>query len=405
MADITQPLQLPCGAKLLNRLAKASMSEQLAVSDGVPSEDMVRLYERWGRGGAGLLITGHVLIDRSHMAESGNVVIDGDGGLEALQRVAAAATARGAHAWVQLNHPGRQTPRFVDPAPVSASAVPLAVGGGAFAMPRALSDTEVRDIVSRFANAALIAERAGFTGVQIHGAHGYLVSQFLSPIVNRRDDEWGGDAQRRMRFLLEIVRSVRSVVSSGFAVGVKLNSADFQRGGFSEDDAFNVIDALGDEGVDLLEVSGGTYERAAMFAEKSAESTRLREAFFIEFAERAQRVARMPLMVTGGFRTRSAMDAAIASGAVDVVGLARPLAVEPDLCARLLDGRAQGALSVRLSTGWKLLDSAMIGVWHQQQLRRMGSGADPDPRLSRIRALMVYLRGVMQTRTARQRPG
>lgn len=272
-------------------------------------------------------------------------------------------------------------------------------------MPRALSDTEVRDIVSRFANAALIAERAGFTGVQIHGAHGYLVSQFLSPIVNRRDDEWGGDAQRRMRFLLEIVRSVRSVVSSGFAVGVKLNSADFQRGGFSEDDAFNVIDALGDEGVDLLEVSGGTYERAAMFAEKSAESTRLREAFFIEFAERAQRVARMPLMVTGGFRTRSAMDAAIASGAVDVVGLARPLAVEPDLCARLLDGRAQGALSVRLSTGWKLLDSAMIGVWHQQQLRRMGSGADPDPRLSRIRALMVYLRGVMQTRTARQRPG
>lgn len=387
---LNEPLRLPCGAVLPNRLAKASMSEQLAARDGSPSPELVRVYERWGRGGAGLLLSGHVMIDRRHVAEAGNVVLDDEDerALPALARWAQAARSGGAALWLQLNHPGRQTPRVFDPAPVAPSAVPLAVGGRAFAAPRALADAEIHDLVTRFARAAALAERAGMGGVEVHGAHGYLVSQFLSPRTNQRLDAWGGDPPRRRRFLVEVVRAIRAAVAPSFAVAVKLNSADFQRGGFGEDDAMEVIAALGDERLDLLEISGGTYERAAMFDERAPASTRSREAFFLDFAERARAVARMPLMLTGGFRTRAAMERALASGAVDVVGMARPLVLEPELPAALLAGTRDGARAAPgLATGWKTLDALVVGTWHQQQIRRMGRGLDPAPSLSRSGAL------------------
>ena len=215
MTTLAAPLRLACGAILPNRLAKASMSEQLANGSGSPSEDMIRLYERWGRGGAGLLLSGHVMVEPRHVAEAGNVVLEDERGLDALGRWAKAATAGGAHAWVQLNHPGRQTPRLFDGAPVAPSAVPLEVGGGMFAAPRALTEGEIWGIVERFAHAAALAEKAGLTGVEIHGAHGYLVSQFLSPTTNLRRDGWGGDAPRRRRFLLEIARAIRAAVGGG----------------------------------------------------------------------------------------------------------------------------------------------------------------------------------------------
>ncbi len=396
MTMISDPLPLPCGAVLPNRLAKAAMSEQLAAPDGSPSDDLIRLYRRWGRGGAGLLISGHVMVDPRHLAETGNVVVGDGRGLAALARWARAATAHGAHAWLQLNHPGRQTPRLFDRAPVAPSAVPLDVGGGAFARPRALADAEIRTIIDCFARAAVDAERTGFTGVEIHGAHGYLVSQFLSPRTNRRDDAWGGDGAGRRRFLVDIVRAIRASVAPGFAVAVKLNSADFQRGGFGESDAMEVIAALGEERVDLLEISGGTYEHAVMFGEQAPASTRSREAFFLDFAERARAVARMPLMLTGGFRSRAAMQDALASGAVDVIGMARPLAVEPELPAALLREDCAGARLRPLTTGWKTLDSLITGSWYQQQLRRMGRGLEPKPSLSRGGALATYLAGSLR---------
>jgi len=404
MTTIADPLRLACGTTLPNRLAKASMSEQLADRDGAPSDEMVRLYERWGRGGAGLLLSGHVMIDARHVAEAGNVVLEDERRLEALTRWARTATARGAHAWLQLNHPGRQTPRLFDPAPVAPSAVPLDVGSGMFATPRALSEGEIWELVERFARAAAIAEKAGVTGIEIHGAHGYLVSQFLSPITNRRRDAWGGDAARRRRFLLEITRAIRGAVAPTFAVAVKLNSADFQRGGFAEGDAVEVIAALAEERVDLLEISGGTYERAVMFGESTAKSTRRREAFFLEFAERARAVAKMPIMLTGGFRTRAAMDEALGSGAVDVIGMARPLAIEPELPAALLDGRCTGSRSPRLATGWSTLDSIITGSWYQQQIRRIGRGLEPIPSLSRSSALMFYVADFLRNGRARVRP-
>ncbi len=408
---LADALNLPCGASLKNRLAKAAMSEQLADLNGAPTKELTRLYQRWARGGAGLLITGHVMVDPRHLSEPGNVRLEDDRHLDGLSRWAEAATLEGTHAWVQLNHPGRQAPRAVDPHPVAPSAVPLTVGGGAFARPRALTEPEILELVERFARAARLAQRAGFTGVQVHAAHGYLASQFLSPLANRRDDAWGGDGHRRRRFLLEIVRAVRAEVGSSFPVGVKLNSADFQRGGATFDDSLEVVQALSREPVDLLEISGGTYERAAMFAEAAKASTREREAFFLDFAERARAVATMPVMVTGGFRTKAAMERACASGAVDVIGLARPLAVEPELPRALLEGRAEKAKPVRLGTGLPTLDALLVGSWHQRQLHRLGRGLEPDLTLSRAAGLLHSgadalrrLRGTLRRRGFPPRP-
>ena len=365
------------------------MSERIALPNGAPSEQLLRLYRRWSTGGAGLLITGNVMVDRSQIAESGNVVVEDEGDLPVLRQWASAIKEGGARAWMQINHPGRQTPRLVAAEPVAPSAVPMKGTAGAFAKPRALVDEEIQEIIARFACTAIIAEEAGFDGVQIHAAHGYLISQFLSPLTNRRVDRWGGDAARRRRFLLEVIAAVRQAVSPGFTVSLKVNSADFQRGGFDDEESMDVVRSL--DGIDLLEISGGTYEAAAMFEERrKADSTRQREAFFLDYAERVREVTAIPLMVTGGFRTKAGMCQAIDDGACDLIGLARPLAVEPDLPRRLLDGTSDAAMAFSLSTGIKMLDAIIQGSWYQLQLERMGRGLEPEPRFSRFRAAAFY---------------
>jgi len=397
VSELAARLELPCGARLANRIAKAAMSEQLAAPGHLPDEQLVRLYERWGAGGAGLLITGNVMLDPQALGEAGNVVLAEGMPLAPFTAWANAAKHGGSQVWIQLNHPGRQSPRALSAEPVAPSAVPLEGMGPAFATPRALEPAEVEAIVSRFASAAALAERAGFDGVQIHAAHGYLINQFLSPLVNLRDDAWGGDAERRRRFLLEVVRAVRAATQPGFAVGVKLNSADFQRGGFSEEESLEVVRLLGEEAVDLIEVSGGTYERAAMWeGTPQRESTRKREAYFLDFAERARQATAAPLMLTGGFRTRAGMQEALASGAVDVVGLARPLAAEPDLPARLLAGEADAALPIELGVGSRKLNLLVEATWYQLQIQRMGRGQEPNPGMSSLRALACGLRNALR---------
>ncbi|MGE0791028.1 MAG: NADH:flavin oxidoreductase/NADH oxidase family protein [Sandaracinaceae bacterium] len=390
---IRDRLELAHGLALENRLAKSAMSERLGAPGARVSEELVRLYERWGRGGAGLLITGNVMVDPKALGESGNVAIEDDSDLAGLRAWASAAKAHGARVWMQINHPGRQSPRVLSPRPVAPSAVRLKGGGPLFATPRALEPEEIEAIVQRYGVAAAVAEAAGFDGVQIHGAHGYLINQFLSPYTNRRDDAWGGDAERRRRFLLEVVRAVRSSVSDRFSVGLKLNSADFQKGGFDERESMAVIEMLDGEGIDLLEISGGTYESAKMFEETvpTRESSKKREAFFVDYAEKARAHASMPLMVTGGFRTRAGIEDALGSGGVDVAGLARPLAVEPDLAQAFLDDSKQTAMPVRLATGIASLDSVIQGSWYQTQIDRMGRGLDPDPKLGRWMPVLTYL--------------
>jgi 2,4-dienoyl-CoA reductase-like NADH-dependent reductase (Old Yellow Enzyme family) len=388
------PLRLPGGAILKNRLAKSAMSERLAGPDGRVNAAHLQLYRRWSRGGAGLLVTGNVMIDRSAIGESGNVIVEDESSHGALREWASAAMEGGNHAFVQLNHPGRQSPRMLSKRPVAPSAVGLSGAFGMFAVPRALEDREIESIIDRFARTAAIVKSAGWSGVQIHGAHGYLVSQFLSPRTNLRSDRWGGNADNRRRFVIELVRRVRAAVGRDFPLAIKLNSADFQRGGFDQDESMAVVQALDAEGIDLLEISGGTYESAVMFSETDPKhaSTRAREAYFLDYAEAVREKTRVPLMVTGGFRTAAGMNDAIERKAVDVIGLARPLALEPDLPARLLSGSAERATPVRIATGIKKLDALVQGAFYSAQIRRLSRGKDANKSSSRALAVLSYFR-------------
>ncbi len=382
---IAKPLTLPSGLVLPNRLAKAAMSENMADAQGTPTDALVRLYERLGRGGAGLLITGNAIVDPGGRTERHNVVMVRDHG-EQLRRWASAAKAHGSAVFMQLSHAGRQTARTVTWSPVAPSAVKVDRKGGLFSTPNPLSPKEIEVLIERFGRAAAMAEAAGFDGVQIHGAHGYLVSQFLSGLTNRRTDRWGGDLDGRMRFLLEVVRASRKNTGPGFSVTVKLNSADFQRGGFTLEESMQVARALEAEGIDLLEISGGSYEKPAMNGSEhqpQRASTRAREAFFLEYAIKMRDAVGLPLMVTGGFRSREGMNEALSEGATDIVGIARPVVTEPDLFARLVRGEARSARPLHVGVGVKLFDDVLQIQWFQKQLQRMGQGLEPDPELGR----------------------
>jgi 2,4-dienoyl-CoA reductase-like NADH-dependent reductase (Old Yellow Enzyme family) len=395
------PLALPCGATLPNRLCKAALTEGLADAMNHATVRHERLYRAWSAGGAGLVVTGNVQIDRRYLERPGNVVIDGgatggDEGLDALRRYAAAGTVGGNHLWMQLNHPGRQTPTHVCAEPLAPSAVPLLNHSAAqFAPPRAMREDEIEDVVRRWAHAAAVARETGFTGIQVHAAHGYLLSQFLSPVANRRTDAWGGALANRARLLREVLRACRSAVGADFPIGVKLNSSDFQQGGFGADECLQVVRWLGEDGVDLLELSGGSYESPTMMGAKLrgpdaerpvSDSTRRREAYFLEYAAAMRGAASMPVMVTGGFRTRAAMDEALAGGALDMIGLGRPLCVDTDLPRRLLAGDCTEAVAYERG-----IDPPKAGLaWFCLQLLRLGDGLEPDRALDGATAMARY---------------
>ncbi|MBL3555598.1 MULTISPECIES: NADH:flavin oxidoreductase/NADH oxidase family protein [Marinobacter] len=401
---LSQPLTLKTGAVIPNRFAKSAMSETLGTMDNRVTRDLPRLYRTWAEGGVGLSITGNVMIDRRHIGEPGNVVLDDERDLELLQEWAREGSRNGCQLWMQLNHPGKQSPKMLNRAPVSPSAVPFRKELQAmFATPRALEVAEIEEIIRRFATSAAIAEKAGFAGVQIHGAHGYLVSQFLSPHHNQREDEWGGSPENRMRFVVEVYKAIRAATSEQFGVGIKLNSADFQRGGFTEEESLGVIETLAGLGIDLVEISGGNYENPAM-AKGAKASTVSREAYFLEFGEKVRKRVDVPLMVTGGFRTESGMAEAVATGATDLVGLARPLAVEPDFPKRIMAGEAFTSSVRPIRTGIRMIDDmALMEVsWYTRQLGRMGKGKVPRKHDRGVLSLMEVL-AVMTSRGVRTR--
>ncbi|WP_205620297.1 NADH:flavin oxidoreductase/NADH oxidase family protein [Alteribacter aurantiacus] len=369
-----------------NRFFKAAMSEALGTSQNNPTESLIHLYSRWAKGGAGLLVSGNVMVDRKALGEPGNVAIEDERDLGLLKKWANAGTQHDTHFWVQLNHPGKQTPKSVSKRPVAPSAVPLLGGANAFNKPRALTTNEIGDIITRFGRAASIVKKAGFTGVQIHAAHGYLISQFLSPHHNQRTDEWGGDLNGRMQFLVEVYKEIRKQIGDDFPIGIKLNSADFQRGGFTEEESMKVLKIMDRVGIDLIEISGGNYENPKMLGGDVKKSTKEREAYFLEYAEKARHLVQAPLVVTGGFRSEEAMVAAIESGAVDMIGIGKPFALNPDLPNQIINGSYETVTTKPIKTGFKPLDkqiSSMLDLtWYEQQLARMGKGKDPDPDLS-----------------------
>ena len=404
---LDQPLTLPCGAVLPNRLAKAAMTEGLADPLGRPTAELEQLYRVWGAGGCGMLLSGNVQVDGDHLERPGNVILDrpADGAMiDALRRWTGAAKAGRSAFWAQISHAGRQTMKPVNPHPKAPSAVKLGLPGGQFGEPVALTEAEITDLIARFASAAHSCREGGFDGAQIHAAHGYLISQFLSPRSNQRTDQWGGSLENRARFLRAVVKATRAAVGPQFALSVKLNSADFQKGGFAFEDSQTVVGWLAEDGVDLIEISGGTYEQPKLLGIEGLEpveqpgvkaSTLAREAYFVDFALAMKEAVKVPLMVTGGFRSRAAMEEALARGAADVIGLGRPLCVQPDGAARIFAGadslpRAETGLG--LFPAWlaflksvpalRAIDSFAGQYWFYAQISALGQTGHTAPERS-----------------------
>lgn len=388
--NLFAPLPLPNGSTLPNRIAKAAMEENMADADHAPSTRLMRLYQAWADGGAGLLISGNVMIDGRAMTGPGGVVLEDDRHLQRFRDWARTGRSGGAQFWLQLNHPGRQMPANLGQPTWAPSAVPLALGSMSrhFAAPRAMDAGMIDEVIRRFAASARLAEQAGFSGVQIHAAHGYLLSQFLSPLSNQRTDQWGGSLDNRARLLLETVKAVRAVVAPTFAVAVKLNSADFQRGGFSVDDARQVLQRLNALDVDLVELSGGSYEAPAMQGDARDNRTLAREAYFIEFARDLRAAANMPLMVTGGIRRRPVAEQVIDSG-VAMVGIGTALAIDPALPRAWHNGQDNAPVLRPITWKNKVLASLGNMAAVKFQLRRLSRGKLTVPEVSPVWALLL----------------
>ncbi|WP_426132763.1 NADH:flavin oxidoreductase/NADH oxidase family protein [Pseudomonas sp. PWP3-1b2] len=382
-------LQLPNGQVLSNRIAKAAMEENMADAHQAPSHELKQLYKTWADGEPGLLLTGNVMIDRHAMTGPGGVALEDETHLDSFREWADVARAKGVHFWVQLNHPGRQTPGNLQQPALAPSAVALDLGGFSrmFAKPKAMTEDEIQDVIKRFATSARLAEKAGFTGVQIHGAHGYLLSQFLSPLSNRRTDRWGGSLQNRARLLLDVIHAVRASVSPSFCVSVKLNSADFQRGGFDAADARAVVELLNPLPIDLLELSGGSYEAPAMQGEARDGRTLAREAYFLEFAKELATIAKMPLMVTGGIRRLPVVQQVLDSG-IAMAGIATALTLEPQLIKHWREGRDLNPQLKPISWQRKPLAALAILAVVRYQMRRLSNGRLPQPKVAPWLALL-----------------
>jgi len=423
MDPLQEPLTLPCGAVLRNRLCKAALTEGLANEYGKPTEKHVTLYKKWANSGCGLLITGNMQIDRRYLERAGNIYIDGKQSaddLDRLRKFAKAATQNDTQCWVQVSHAGRQTLPSVNLNPVGPSAVPLApVSGVAVNTLRELTIDEIEDIVERFVNIATVTKDVGFTGIQLHSAHGYLLSSFLNPRANKRTDQYGGSLENRARLLLAVVSRVRTAVGKSYPISVKLNSSDFQKGGLTFKESIQMSLWLEDLGIDLLEVSGGSYESFAFLGQgvgakekkiasnvnDKKRSTALREAYFLEFASTLTKVVtRVPILLTGGFRSRETMEQALAEKDCQVIGVGRPLVGSPDcvkdLLSKKIDSLPQYEETVSLPKWFHwfdfILPAAFIRVstvisWMYYNVTEMGNGNDPNLNVGAIWPVLVFL--------------
>lgn len=379
-SELFSPLPLRSGAVLGNRIAKAAMEENMAGDGQLPDEELLSLYRRWSAGGTGLLITGNVMVHAEALTGPAGVVLDEAAPLEPFVKWAQAAKSGGSTVWMQINHPGRQVQADMPGVVWGPSDVGVNLGrhSNRFGRPVAMTPDQIDATVARFATTAARAAEAGFNGVEVHAAHGYLLSQFLSPLVNQRTDAWGGSLENRARMLLDVVRAIRAAVAPNFAVAVKLNSADFQRGGFDADDARQVIAMLEPLGVDLVELSGGSYESPAMSGRAADSRTRAREAYFLELARDLVGTSPLPLMLTGGITRRETAEQVLNSG-VAVVGMGTALSVTPDLPRRWRDGQEADRQLRPVTWDDKALASLASMAQVRHQLRRIARGKTPRP--------------------------
>ena len=406
MTILKDKITLPCGAQIKNRICKAAMTERIAFADNYTNQRHLNLYKKWAEGDIGILLTGNVQVDKNHLEGPANVCIEEDTYAEQLpllRKWAEEGTKDNTHLWMQISHAGRQTPGEINSSPKAPSSVQLKIPGRNYGVPSALSTEEINEIIKKFTFVAKIARETGFTGIQIHSAHGYLLSEFLSPDINLREDEWGGTVENRSRIHVEIIKSIRREVGEDFPISVKMNSADFQKGGFSPDDSIQVAKIIEAAGVDNIEISGGTYEQPRLLgldnvsinpdrSEVRKETTIAREAYFREDAEKIKKNIQIPLMVTGGFRTKEGMESAVKSGACEIVGVGRPLCANPFAIKEMFDGKIEqlpiyektlslGPWIFSPSSPFRLiqaLNAFGAQAWFYQQIKRMGDNKLPD---------------------------
>jgi 2,4-dienoyl-CoA reductase-like NADH-dependent reductase (Old Yellow Enzyme family) len=385
VSPLGKPLDFAFAKKTAqNRFLKGAMTERLSSWDaktlenrGVPSKNLINVYRRWGEGEFGVILSGNIMIEYDHLEAAGNPIIprgskyEGER-FEAFKEMATQGKKHGSLFVGQVSHPGRQVADAIQKNPVSASDVQLEgnVMGMTFAKPRAATDEDIKNIIEGFAHAAEYLEKAGYDGIQLHGAHGYLLAQFLSPSTNKRTDKYGGSLENRARLITEIGQEVRNRTSSNFVLGIKLNSVEFQEKGFDTQEAATLCKLLEDNTFDFVELSGGTYEQLA-FGHKR-ESTKKREAFFIEFAEKiTPSLSQTRTYVTGGLKTASAMVDALQT--VDGVGLARPVCLEPELPRQILAGEVDAAIEQLTDDN----DFGTTNVAAGTQIRQLGKDQQP----------------------------
>ncbi|KAL8805537.1 MAG: hypothetical protein Q9182_001906 [Xanthomendoza sp. 2 TL-2023] len=385
-SPLGKPLEFPFSGKTApNRFLKAAMTERISSWDpqnlqarGIPSKNLINVYKRWGEGQLGTILTGNIMIEYDQLEAAGNPIIPQTAPFsgerfEAFRELAKESKAHGSLIIGQVSHPGRQCENRIQPDPVSASDVQLQgnVMGMTFNKPHPASAAEIERITQGFVHAAEYLHAAGYDGIQLHGAHGYLLAQFLSPTTNHRTDQYGGSLENRSRLILEIAHAIRARLPPTFILGIKLNSVEFQAGGFNPPECKHLCTTLESHRLDFIELSGGTYESLA-FAHKR-DSTRRREAFFLDFATTiAPALTRTKIYITGGFKTAGAMLHAL-STVVDGIGLARPVCQEPRLCADILAGRVRGAIKQRLDDD----DFGLTNVAAGSQIRMLGRDEEP----------------------------
>jgi len=319
-----------------NRIVRSATWEGMCEEDGAPTERLIGLYEGLAEGGVGLIITGYAYVRPDGKQTNGKMGIYDDSMVTGLASVPRCVHDRGARVVVQLVHAGGQANRsFSGLPPVAPSAVSVPYYPE---IPKELTREEIPDIVAAFGRAAGRAKEAGFDGVQLHGAHGYLINQFLSPLTNRRTDAYGGSLRNRSRFLTEVLHAVRMTVGEEYPVWIKLNGDDFLPGGFSLEEACQVARTLEEEGIDAIEVSGGT----AASREKTPARTRIdtpeKEAYHRALAREIKGRVRIPVGLVGGLRSPAVLEEILQAGEADFFSMARPLIREPGLVNRWSSG-------------------------------------------------------------------
>ncbi|PWN96765.1 NADH:flavin oxidoreductase/NADH oxidase [Tilletiopsis washingtonensis] len=374
------------GRSAPSRFMKSAMTERLSSWDqhdptnrGIPSDELVRVYEEWGKGGWGIVVSGNLIVDTMNLEAPGNMIIhrsqQKQDELESqMRRLIAGSKAGGALFVAQLSHGGRQVTSAIQPNPVSASDVKLDDRMGmSFAKPTPLTEEGIRETVENFAYAAQKLHEWGADGVQLHAAHGYLLAQFLAPSTNQRTDKYGGSVANRARIIYEIFDAIKKRVNDPkFVLAIKINSVEFQKGGFSTEESAEVCAELEKIGVDVLELSGGTYEELAFGHRR--ESTKKREAFFLEFSDViVKQLQKSTVWTTGGFRTAKAMVQAVQDGATQGIGLARPATQDFDIPRKLYTGKLDAAPQGLIPED----DFGMTNLIAGTQIRQVGKGLQP----------------------------